>query len=166
MNVKTVVMDNVYNTNGTLIVGDLMYVINEANEYIQDYVNITLTSVVEEKLMGVYSRKDLVGDLRRGMLFLQLIKKEMLNDEFNKVENLWNYYIEKYETEKYRDYLICKGVDSEIVDGLFNIIDLNYYYKLVEPVDPDHPGDPDIPIEDTGIGSMDIEGNNFPFKIY
>jgi hypothetical protein len=82
----------------------------------------------------------------------------MINDESNRVENDWDHYIKKYETEAYRDYLVCKGVDSEIVDGIFDIADLVYEY-IPEGDTPEEDGD-------AGIGDMQIEGTEFPFKIY
>jgi len=151
-------MNNIYKADGSPYQDDLGSIIIEVNDYICDYINRILTDVLERKLMGLPTRKDIVGDLRRGVLFLIMIKKEMLNGEANRVLNPWDYYIKKYDTEGYRDYLVCKGVDSEIVDGIYSIIDFVY-------IVPEDGGDP-LPPKDAGIGDMQIEGSTFPFKIY
>jgi hypothetical protein len=157
MNVKDVVMDKVYNIDGTLYLSDIDHIINDANNFVYEYLNVTLGKVFEKKLMGIASTKDIVGDIRRAMLFFIFIKKEMLNDLSNDVDNEINYYKEKYETELYRDYLVCRCVDSEIIDGLFNIFDFNYIYQK-ENINGES--------KDRGIEEMQIEGTEFPFQIY
>jgi len=162
MNVKIVVMDQVYNIDGTVYQDELCYILNNLYDYASSYINTSLIAVYEHRLMGLSLKKDIVGELRRGILFLTLVKKEMINDAKNLVQNESNHYVEKYDLEGFRDYLVCQGVDSDIVDGIYNIIDFVY----IIPGEEDGDGGVPLPPEDAGIGNMQIEGTVNPFKIY
>lgn len=152
-------MDNIYNINGTLYVHPLVDLMHKSFEIVNRYVGEKFSDSFANKMMGIYDKRDIVGDIRRAIVFLLMVSKEMMFDRSIGVNNLNRYYIEKYDTEKYRDYLVCRGVDSQIIDELFTLHSLYYNDPL-----PDLGTGTSTSLA-TGIGNMSIEHSVIPFKI-
>lgn len=145
-----------FKINGEVSMSKIDTLMLQSFQIVQDYVNGIMNTYANNRIFGIYDKKDIVGDLRRAIMFLVFLYKERLNDESYGVYETNTYYIDKYETESYRDYLVCRGVDKDIVDALFDLYQLYHVQLDHEEVSEDL---------DVGIGRMIIEGSTTPFKI-
>lgn len=150
--------DKVENIDGTIYHTEVTQKIAYAISLTTEYVNEKTFEDNKSRMVGDSIKGDTIGDLRRAMLFLVLVHKEMINDRENELGYRNSYYIEKYQTEKYRDYLVCRGLPHSIVDNLFDLYELYY-----DDEDEDEVGGETL---ETGIGYMSIEDNINPFKIF
>ena len=150
-------MDNIYHNNGTLYVHPIIDLMHKSFEIVNTYVGKEFSEHFSKRMMGIYDKRDITGDLRRAITFLIMVSKERLFDLSLGIVRLNRFYIEKYDTEKYRDYLVCRGVDSQIIDSLFTLHSLYFNDPL-----------PDLGTgnsSDSGIGNMSIENHVNPFII-
>lgn len=156
MNVKIVVMSNIFDIKGNLDFDRQESMLNDSLSFVQEYINADMLKTYEGRLVGKYPKKDITGDIRRCIMFLFLVRKEI---DFNEsVGNgiTANEVLLKYDVESYRDYLVCRGIDFQIIDGLFDTFDLNVVIE----------SDTSTDTGDTGIGNMQIEGDSNPFTIF
>lgn len=148
------ITNDIYISNGYLLIQGLEEKINSSFSIMQSYVNGLTDVNVVKRLLGVQLANDTVGDLRRLLFFLIMVDKEREKD--NEIASLVaknpnSYYISKYNTEAIRKFYSCR-VDKNIVDYLFSIFHLEY-------------DDPDLN-RNIGIEDCVIEGAEVPFKIY
>jgi len=151
-------MDNIYQINGTLYVHPLIDLMHKSFEIVNTYVGKEFSEYFSKRMMGIYDKRDITGDLRRAITFLMMVSKERLFDLSLGIVQLNRFYIEKYDTEKYRDYLVCRGVDSQIIDSLFSLHSL--YFN--DPLPDLGTGGSSLA---SGIGNMSIENQINPFII-
>ncbi|MBN2617246.1 MAG: hypothetical protein JXR64_02915 [Spirochaetales bacterium] len=148
------ITNDIYTSNGGLIINRLEEKINSSFIVMQTYINELTDKIVVKELLGVTTVIDVIGDLRRLLFFLIMVDRERAKDiEIDSLaaENLNSFYIEKYNTEAIRKFYSCR-VDKNIVDQLFDIFDLEY-------------NNPELN-RNIGIENCVIEGAEVPFKIY
>jgi len=148
------ITDDIYLPNGGLDIQGLDEKLNTAFEAMQLEVNSLMDVRIMKQLLGAQLKTNETGDLRQLLFLLIMIDKEREKDHEIDLEADWkpnSYYIELFETEKLRDYYLCR-LDNPIVNLLFAAFQLDY-------LNPET-----LVIE--GIGSMVIKGTEVPFKIY
>lgn len=142
--------NEIFDISGNLHFSELEEELNTSFNIVQPYIIDVSQKNYGEKLLGLEIKKDIVGDIRRALMFLVLVREEILFDQKKEKSLGVNYFLDKYETESYRDYLVCRGVDKNIVDALFSNFSL--YYSVN--------GSKTIMENLKGIGDLEIDGDN------
>lgn len=142
--------NEIFDISGNLHFSELEEELNTSFNIVQPYIIDVSQKNYSEKLLGLEIKKDIVGDIRRALMFLVLVREEILFDQKKEKSLGVNYFLDKYETESYRDYLVCRGVDKNIVDALFSNFSL--YYSVN--------GSKAIMENLKGIGDLEIDGDN------